>query len=256
MRSSQSLHVRITESVEELAGLLSRLETEVPEKKRQPYGGYGSGQGGHSPLAAWNAPAAMLVMDVHAGARDLETDLKHRLTGRLRSRGGSSGNTLKCLAGIPSLCAGVDYHDAATALKKLEIWIYRARLVLGDADPVSRLPRLPGQAEPSCPYCRGATLRFRQATGVVRCIRPGCRDGNGQAPAARIELGDFSGTPIVAWADGSTGVGGLEARTGLRGLVRGSAIRKTGFRLLNPHCTIFVIFRSRERATYETSVAL
>jgi hypothetical protein len=171
MRSPASLFTRISDDCAELAGLLTRLEAEVPEKKRQPYGGYGSGQGGHPPLASWNAPAAMLVMDVHAGTRELETNLKHRLTGRIRSRGGSSANTSKCLELLPSLCAGVDYHDAATALKKLESWIFRARLVLGDADPVSRLPRLPGEAEPACPFCRcPGSLRVRHQTGAVMCL--------------------------------------------------------------------------------------
>ena len=201
MRSSQSLHVRITEDVEELAALLARLEAEITEKTRRPYGGYGSGQGGHPPLASWNAPAAMLVMDVHAGARELETNLKHRLTGRIRSRGGSSGNTTKCLAGLPALCAGVDYHDAAAALKKLESWIFRARLVLGDADPVSRLPRLPGEAEPVCPFCHcPGSLRVRHQTGAVMCLRPSCR------ASGRIEVGPYSGEPSIAWFDGSTGV--------------------------------------------------
>ena len=201
MRSPVSLFTRISDDCAELGTLLARLEEEIPEKKRRPYGGFGSGQGGHPPLAAWNAPAAMLVMDVHHGLRDLETDLRYQVSGRVRTRGGSAGNTARCLERIPQLVSGLDYAAAQVTSKKLASWIYRSRLILGDADPVSRLPRLPGEGEPACPFCRSpGSLRVRHATGVVMCIRPTCR------ASGRVAPGGYSSQPLIAWPDGTTGV--------------------------------------------------
>jgi hypothetical protein len=201
------MHSRLSDNTAELIALLPRLEEELPEKKRNPYGGFGSGSGGHHPLAAWNVQAAMLILDVHVGARELECNLRYQIAGTIWVRGGSEGNTERCLKGLPSLAMGVPYDVQVTALRRMESWIYRGRLVLGDAEPVSRLPRLPGESEPRCPYGEHkGTLRVRHTTGVVTCLHPACRDGNGQKPVGRIELGVYSGEPLIAWADGTTGV--------------------------------------------------
>jgi hypothetical protein len=147
------------------------------------------------------------VLDVHIGARELEFNLRYQVAGTVWVRGGSEANTERCLQGLPSLAMGAPYDVQVTAARKLESWIYRARLILGETEPLSRLPRLPGEAEPACPYCRSkGTLRVRHASGVVTCLRPTCRDSDDKRPAGRIELGVFSGEPIVAWADGLTGV--------------------------------------------------
>lgn len=202
--AAPSVYTRVAEDCAELAGLLARLEAEVPEKKRNPHGGYGSGKGGHhSP--AWNAPAAMLVMDIHYGVRELETNLRYQIAGTVRSRGMSAGNTQRSLDALPGLCAGLDQAAGRQAIQVLESWINRSRMILGDAEPMSRLPRLPGQSEPLCPYCRGASLRYRPYTGSVKCIRPGCRDSNGNKPSGALTVGQYSGQPMLAWADGTSG---------------------------------------------------
>lgn len=206
-RSTVALHTRVSDNVTALAGLLERLEEELPEKKKNPYGGAGTGKGGHHPLAAWNAQAAMLLLEVHSGIRDLETNLRYSVTGRVRVRGGSDRNTETCLRVLPNLCAGCDYAAVQLACKKLESWIWRARLVLGDAEPFSRLPRLPGQGDPRCPFCATpGSLRVRHATGSVVCLKPACKDSNGDRPQGKVEVGQFSLEPIIAWADGTTGV--------------------------------------------------
>lgn len=206
-RSPVALHVRVTDDVAALSGLLGRLEEEIPEKRKNPHGGHGSGKGGHHPLAAWNAQAAMLVLDVHAGCRDLETNLRYSITGTVRTRGGSDRNTARCLMNLAALCAGSDYAGVMLVCRKLESWIWRARLILGDADPVSRLPRLPGQGDFACPFCQTkGSLRVRHATGVVVCLRPTCRDSEGNRPAGRIEVGQYSAKSLLAWSDGTTGV--------------------------------------------------
>lgn len=202
-----ALHTRITDAVADLAALLGKLEDEVPEKKRSPYGGFGTGKGGHGPLCSWNTPAAMLVLEIHEGIREIEQNLRYHTSGVLRERGDSPGNTSKCMAGIPALAAGAPHDVVMGACRKIESWCYRAGLVLGQIDPVSRLPRLPGEKDPKCPYCQtSGTLRVRHATGIVTCLRPGCRDSNGDRPRGKIEVGSYSHEPIIAWADGQTGV--------------------------------------------------
>src|SRR5271170_2773477 len=148
MRSPVVLHVRVSDDVAALEELLGRLEEEIPEKRRNPHGGAGSGKGGHPPLTSWNTQAAMLVLDIHAGVRELETDLRYAISGVVRSRGGSDRNTVRSLHNLPALCAGCDYAAVHLACKKLESWVWRARMVLGDAEPFSRLPRQPGKSEP------------------------------------------------------------------------------------------------------------
>jgi hypothetical protein len=185
--------------------LIEQLEAEVPEKPKRPYGGFGTGSGGHGPLASWNSQAALLLLEIHAGIRELETDVKYQLSGRVRSRGGSDGNTFAALDGLAGLVATADYTTAQTIARKLENWAFRARLVLGEVEPFSRLPRLPGQKEPACPYCQSRTLRYRPFSGQVRCVRPGCKDGNGDSPVGKLDVGAYSGEPELAWADGTTG---------------------------------------------------
>lgn len=212
MRSPVALHVRVADDVAALTGLLVRLEEELPEKRKNPHGGHGSAKGGHHPLSSWNTQVAMLILDIHAGARDLETDLKYQVTGRIRTRGGSDGNTAKCLAGLPALCAGLDYAAVHLTCKKLESWIWRSRMVLGDVEPFSRLPRLPGRKDFGCPFCKtSGSLRVHHGKGVVICLKPDCKDSQGNRPRGRVEVGQFSEERLIAWTDGTTGVEGAAA---------------------------------------------
>lgn len=207
MRDSDSVYQQLADHVAELIALIPRLEEEIPEKRRNPYGGFGSGKGGHGQLAAWNTQAAYLLLDVHIGARELELNIRYQVSGSIWIRGGSTGNTISCLRNLPSLAAGVPHDVAAGAVRKTGSWVFRGQLVLGQVEPLSRLPRLPGEAEPCCPFGNHkGTLRVRHASGVVACIHPACRDANNQRPVGRIELGAYSGEPVIAWADGTTGV--------------------------------------------------
>jgi hypothetical protein len=191
-----------------LGEVYEKVEAEITEKRRNPHGGFGSGKGGHYPLAAWNNQAAMWVLDVHAGLREAEQDLAYGITRRVRPpRGGSERNTEKILAGLPSLSAGADYVVVRALAKRLENWSFRGQLILGLVDPYSRLPRLPGQGDPQCPFCSSpGTLRVAHATGIVVCLRPGCADSNGNRTRGRIEPGRFSGEQSIVWSDGQTGV--------------------------------------------------
>jgi hypothetical protein len=206
--SASSVYTRIADAVTTLIVLIERLEAEVPEKAAHPYGSGGlTPRGGHGPLSSWNTQAAMLVLEMHAGLRELEQDLKYQVSGHIRTRGGSDANTSLALEGLPGLVAGLDYAGAMIVTRKLEGWAFRARLILGDIEPFSRLPRLPGEKAPACPYCKTPdSLRYRPFSGQVRCIKPSCRDTNGEPPAGRLEVGAYSGEASLAWADGMTGV--------------------------------------------------
>jgi len=205
--ASASLYQRIGDAVGVILILIQRLEDEIPEKAVHPYGSGGlTPRGGHGPLAAWNSQAAMLILEIHQGCRELEQDLKYQVSGHIRTRGGSDGNTTKALEGLPGLVAGLDYAGAQIVAKRLESWAFRARMILGDCEPASRLPRLPGKGELPCPYCGTVgSLRMRSSTGVVTCIRPGCRDGEGNRTMGRMEVGAYSGEMSLVWADGTTG---------------------------------------------------
>ena len=208
MRNPVALHVRITDAAAALDAIIQRAEDEIPEKKRNPHGGFGSGKGGHGPLAAWNSQAALWILEVHQGLRETEQNLAYGITGRLRDqRGGSDRNTRKILSSLPSLAAGADYAVAMDLARKLERWAFRGRLILGEIEPLARLPRLPGQPDPACPFCKSiGTLRVRHATGVVVCLKPSCRDSDGNRPQGRIEIGAYSGEAGLAWSDGTSGV--------------------------------------------------
>lgn len=203
---SDAMYSRLEVLVGELIRLLDRLEEEIPYKPKLPAPVGGAPRGGHGPLASWNTPAAMLVLEIHAGVRELETSLRHRLTGIRRVRGSSTENTVRALENLPALCAGSDVKDCRIVLQTLDAWSWKARLVLGDDEPFSRLPRMVGQSEPLCPYCHRTTLRYRPYSGRVRCISPDCRDINGRKPEGRLETGDYSGEASLAWNDGTTGV--------------------------------------------------
>lgn len=202
-----SVYTRIADATSVLIILLERLQQEIPHKpSRQPSAG-GVPRGGHGPLASWNSQAALLFLEIHSGIRELETDAKYSLSGRIRTRGGSDSNTVIAFEGLPGLLAAADGSLALTVARRLEGWAHRARLVLGEIEPFSRLPRLPGEGEPACPWCERQTLRYRPYSGAVRCVNPACQDSQGNQPEGRLDIGQYSGEPVLAWADGSTGVG-------------------------------------------------
>jgi hypothetical protein len=205
---ASSLFTRMADSVEALAGLLERMEMELPEKVKHGWSAGSSPRGSVSHGPAWNAAVAFWVTEVHQGLRELERDVAYSITGRLRPlRGGSDGNTLKAASVLPALTSGTDYHSTMAVVKQIESWVFRGRLLLGDLEPFARLPRLPGQPAPCCPFCKSQdSLRYRPATGQVRCLMPACRDSQGNRPMGQMEVGAYSGEPMLAWSDGSTGV--------------------------------------------------
>lgn len=165
----------------------------------------------------WNARAAASVLDLAGLARELEEWLLLALLGEVPAarglgRGGSDENTRLALEALPGLVAGLgDAGATGPVTRRLGRWAGRARVVLGEADPLEHLPRQPDGREPACPFCHAHTLRFQRASGVVRCVNPGCRDERGHPPRARVELGRLSGQPMLLWQSGDVGVDPVDA---------------------------------------------
>lgn len=160
------------------------------------------------PRIPWHTRAANGIMDLAVLSRELEHDLEQQLgIGSGRKRGPSDGNTRLALEHIPRLLSGIrDHSVTAWATSLLDRWIVRAKIALGEVEPLERLPRHEGMSEPSCPWCHAHTLRFQRGAGVVRCVNPSCRDENGSRPRALIEVGSLSGEPMLVWQTGETGI--------------------------------------------------
>ncbi len=154
----------------------------------------------------WFSAAAHLFFELHRDARLEERRMRLILALPIRERGSSDVNTLKALEVITSLAEAAGTEPAKAAAEWLERWHGRAARVLGDASPVMRLPRQPGEKERPCPFCRCLTLRFWSLEGRVRCINPACLDDEGRRPSAMIEYSSFTGSLELVWHDGVAGL--------------------------------------------------
>jgi hypothetical protein len=155
---------------------------------------------------AWNTQAAYLVFDLHRLTRDHEDRLRTLVSGTRTRRGSSDRNTFLSLDALPALAFAAGQDEVHETLAALSSWLRRAREALGEVEPLSRLPRLPGQSEPRCPWCQRMTLRHQPYAGIVRCINPACRDTDGNRPLGRVELGRLSCEPLLVWGTGEAGL--------------------------------------------------
>lgn len=184
-------------------GILDRLEAMLDASARHtgPDGGHRKVSGSPAP---WNSEAANPLTDTAAWARQTEQDLRYALSGFLRpDRGGSNGNTGEALRAILRLAEAADEPTQRRIRRELSTLTQRALEALGEADRWVPLPVLPKCLPPSCPYCGTYTLRMARQRGLVRCISPGCVDGEGNTPVAVMQIGEFSGESSLVWRDGS-----------------------------------------------------
>lgn len=149
----------------------------------------------------WNSQAAHLVMDLHAKAREFEASFSYQACGTYPNRGVSSRNTWLALYRLTDLMEAVGDREVVFVLTGLRIWNGQAEVVLGQAEPIRRLPREFGSTEQVCPWCQYKTLRCYASTGSVFCINPGCQDADGGKPKAVIDV-DVSGALTLVWQDG------------------------------------------------------
>lgn len=151
----------------------------------------------------WNAPAAGLILELHAWAR--ATELSWRACAGLpaRPRGGSASNTRKALEMLTELSEPLDDGLVHEGRGWLSGWCKRASTVLGETESAKRLPRVHGEREAKCPWCKRETLRQMALAGVVFCIDPKCVDEEGRSPRAQLEY--FRGEMVLRWQDGIIG---------------------------------------------------
>lgn len=192
------IRMRLREAASDALSLNQRLENIIAVKSTRPSGVF-HGKVDHS-QPPWNAAAADAIMDLHAWSRENEQLMRLRTGLPVRERGNSSSNTAKALAAITRLAEKARDEDVTSAAAWLAAWTRKASQILGDTEQAARLPRLQGQKEPPCPWCRGTTLRQLPLAGVVFCIDPSCADDEGRHPKARLEY--FRGDFVLRWQDG------------------------------------------------------
>jgi hypothetical protein len=118
-----------------------------------------------------------------------------------RLRGGSAANTRKALEAVQRLCEGADDHMALSATRTLRHWLKQALIALGEMEAPRRIPRLPGEKEPSCPWCANHTLRMLPLEGLIVCVTPKCTDEDGRKPRARMQFSSHVGDFVLVWQD-------------------------------------------------------
>lgn len=155
------------------------------------------------PSLPWNARVAYLIFDLAKLVRDLEANLHLLISGTMPERGGSDRNTQLAIKALPDLALAVDQEVTALVASQVESWCQHARVVIGEVEPLSRLPRVFGAGEVRCPWCQRQSLRIQSQAGIIRCVNPICFDEDGNRPAASMEI-DADGQPQLAWWDGST----------------------------------------------------
>lgn len=145
----------------------------------------------------WNSRVAYLVFDLAKLARGLEANLHLHVAGTVVHRGGSDENTQLALRALPNLALGLDEEIAWLAASQLEAWCQHAREVIGEIEPLTRVPRTAGQPEPRCPWCQQQSLRMQAQAGLIRCVNPVCRDDEGNRPVAGAQV--VEGLPVAVW---------------------------------------------------------
>lgn len=204
----KALRDKLRESADDVLKLNAHLESVVAVKSRQP--GTFHGKVDHS-QPPWAAPIANAIMDLHALAREMEAWLRLSQGLPARPRGGSSENTGRALRGVLRLSEAAQDATVKGHTRDLRNWEWRADAALGKVEMPKKLPRLPGQAERPCPWCKKRTLRMHplgldrhgRSADEITCIDTTCRDGNGSRPSARLEL--FQGEWVLRWMDGVIG---------------------------------------------------
>ena len=189
---------RLRETVKDVLSYNDRLEAVIAVKSAQPSGVF-HGKIDHS-SPPWNAAAADAILDLHAWSREAEAIMRLTLSLPSRERGNSSENTQKALQAVMRLAEGCDDAVVRDKIRFLDSWSRKASQVLGETEAAKRLPRMTGEREMGCPWCRQDTLRQLALAGTVFCIDPGCKDEEGRRPKAKLEY--FQGDFVLRWQDG------------------------------------------------------
>lgn len=156
----------LAEACTDLIAWLPHAQALIAEPDTQPTAG--RTQPGSKP--PWNSQAANIRLDIHAGARELEQNLRYRVSGTLTERGGSDTNTVLALEAAARLAEAVDHAIADAAARLVAGWI-TVMMQLPAIDLEDPPRRLPAQ----CPRCDRGMLRAFMRDGRVACLGCGAR---------------------------------------------------------------------------------
>lgn len=195
-----------TEELTRQGGLLEQLHELLPEQPVDPTVGSTQRHKVSGSPAPWHDEAAGVYTAIHAGARELEREVREHITGHPgEPRGGSDDNTRQALQAVVQLAHAADEDEQARATRLVASWCREARQVsdIDQQEQWVKMPRRPGQAPPACPYCGLMSLRWSRERGLVRCLtNPDCADADGNRPSARMEYGQYSGQGWLLFRDG------------------------------------------------------
>lgn len=149
-----------------------------------------------------NYVAIELTHEFAGEIRRFEVHLKERIIGSYPQRRGSSDtNTRKAIDSVINLCETGDNVTVLGVLSYIATWTRRAENVFTPQNGLHRLPRQPGEGEARCPYCSFQSMRWHPASGVAVCIRPACRDTDGQRPRWTAEYTPIGDQLVFHWRE-------------------------------------------------------
>jgi hypothetical protein len=195
----------VSDAVKDVVSLLATLEELItePPGRSMPDLRHAT-HVGSSP--SWHSQAAYAVLEATTMSRSLESRMRRSADLPDRPRGGSDHNTVMALDTLPGLSESAGFADTRETVRALRQWVGKARVIIGEVEPMRRLPRDHGGQEPRCPWCQCLTLRQQAYAGILRCINPACRDQEGNRILGRVEIGRYTATPTVVWQDDTMGL--------------------------------------------------
>jgi hypothetical protein len=204
-RTVDDLFQRLTAAIQDAEQLLPRLSALLPE----PDGtGPATGTiGRHKPSSdePWNTAAADAYWNLWFGTSKLVDVLRYALDlPKLPETETPKGPD--ALRAIRNLTPAAPDEMVRYAVRKLERWADLARRIpaIDESEPWTPVPAVKGNTPPECPYCGTFGLRMQRRRGAVRCVMPGCRDGDGNSTRARMEPGRMTGEARLVFGDGTT----------------------------------------------------
>lgn len=196
---ADALRDELKKQAEHAVALSSLLEHILAVKPRQPSGHFHGKVDFSQP--PWHSPAATAVMDFHALARRLEREIRAEHDLPEKKRGGSDGNTKAAVGALLAQAQRADDWMVRQLTREFQGWSRRALSILGVTEFPRKLPRVPGEPEPECPFCKNHTLRSLPGSAVIKCVNPHCRDEKGRRAVAHMEYSPVAGGWVMVWQD-------------------------------------------------------
>ena len=181
--------------IADLSQLLPETAALIAHPDSAPGGGSHRKPGSKPP---WNNAVATVLFDALETIRRLEQEIRSDLAGRhVPPR--PHAVTGETLASISRLAHAIPAELQDDAARQLAHHV-TAILQLPAIDREERWRKIAGAP---CPYCGLAMLLAAPQSGRVTCLRHGtCFDSNGNHPRGVMTIGQASGQPMIAWADG------------------------------------------------------